>query len=68
MKDYVIAMPHLTEVNLTEHGSCPFLILACDGLWDVITDQEAIELVLEETRKNNGPCDGIAEFLVTLLL
>lgn len=64
MKDYVIAMPHLTEVNLSDHGSCPFLILACDGLWDVITDQEAIEIVLQETQKNNGPVEGIAEVLV----
>jgi serine/threonine protein phosphatase PrpC len=67
MKEFVIALPHLTEVNLSEQGSCPFMILACDGLWDVMSDQEAIEIVLEETKKNNGPHEGIAEFLVCCL-
>lgn len=62
MKDFIIASPHLKEVNLS-NGTYPFFILACDGLWDVISDQEAIELVLEET-KEKGPHEGIAEFLV----
>ncbi len=67
MKDFVIGLPHLCEVNLTERGVCPFMILACDGLWDVITDQEAIEMVLEETKNNNGPVENIAEILVSLV-
>jgi hypothetical protein len=64
MKEYVTALPHLTEVKLSERGSCPFMILACDGLWDVMTDQEAVEMVLEEM-KSNGPQEGIAEILVS---
>jgi protein phosphatase len=35
--------PHLNRINLTEQDS--LLILACDGVWDVMSDQEACELV-----------------------
>ncbi|KAF9402086.1 Protein phosphatase 2C 1 [Mortierella sp. AD011] len=43
MKEFVIGAPYTTR---TEIGSDnPYLILACDGLWDVCTDQEAVELI-----------------------
>ncbi|KAF9199173.1 Protein phosphatase 2C 1 [Haplosporangium sp. Z 27] len=43
MKEFVIGAPYTTR---TEIGSDnPFLILACDGLWDVCSDQEAVELI-----------------------
>lgn len=66
MKDFIIALPHLREINL-QNGTYPFFILACDGLWDVITDQEAIEIVLESTESNGGPFEGVAEVLVSSL-
>lgn len=31
MKDFVTAQPHVVETDLSTHGECPFLILACDG-------------------------------------
>ncbi|CAG8597783.1 14949_t:CDS:2 [Cetraspora pellucida] len=43
MKDFVIGKPYTTETTLTEKD--PFLILACDGLWDVCNDQEAVDLI-----------------------
>ncbi|CAJ0757492.1 15551_t:CDS:2, partial [Entrophospora sp. SA101] len=43
MKEYVIGSPYTTETNITESDS--FLILACDGLWDVCNDQDAVNLV-----------------------
>ena len=65
MKDFIIASPHLSEINLNTR-KYPFLILACDGLWDVITDQEAIEIVLELMIRNSGnPDEGAAEILVS---
>jgi len=38
----VSAVPYTTQLKLgPEHR---FLILACDGLWDVCSDQEAVQL------------------------
>ena len=38
--------PSLKKIELNENDS--FMILACDGVWDVITDQEACDLVAPE--------------------
>ncbi len=44
MKDLITGHPFTTETVLTlQHDE--FIILACDGLWDVCTDQEAVDLV-----------------------
>ncbi|KAF8161083.1 phosphatase 2C-like domain-containing protein [Crassisporium funariophilum] len=43
MKEFVVGAPYTTETELCEEDE--FLILACDGLWDVIGDQNAIEIV-----------------------
>ncbi|KAI9020502.1 phosphatase 2C-like domain-containing protein [Hyaloraphidium curvatum] len=45
MKDLIIGNPYTTQTVLTEKDE--FLILACDGVWDVCTDSEAVELVKE---------------------
>lgn len=51
MKDFVVACPYYNETKIdeTEKNNNNFptvLILACDGLWDVIEDQEAVDLAL----------------------
>lgn len=44
LNDYgIIAKPEVTMINRTSQDE--FLIMACDGLWDVISDQEACALV-----------------------
>ncbi|KAH9935625.1 phosphatase 2C-like domain-containing protein [Fomitopsis serialis] len=43
MKEFVVGAPYTTETELNEEDE--FLILACDGLWDVVDDQRACELV-----------------------
>lgn len=78
MKDFVIGMivfvnlsllimclaePYVTETNLLECGDCPMLIMACDGVWDVFSDQEAADLLLEQY-KTEGPFENAAHLLV----
>ncbi|KAI8588024.1 phosphatase 2C-like domain-containing protein [Geranomyces variabilis] len=45
MKEWVIGSPYTTETVLDEQDS--FLILACDGIWDVCSDQTATDLIRE---------------------
>ncbi|KAG9316724.1 phosphatase 2C-domain-containing protein [Chiua virens] len=43
MKEFVVGSPYTTETELCDDDE--FLILACDGLWDITGDQGAIDLV-----------------------
>jgi protein phosphatase PTC1 len=47
MKQYIISTPHTAETRLTEEDK--FFIIACDGVWDVMTDQEAVDMLKNET-------------------
>ncbi|KAI0480171.1 PP2C-domain-containing protein [Xylariaceae sp. FL0804] len=44
MKHLVTGHPYTTE-TVIQPDSDEFLIIACDGLWDVCSDQEAVDLV-----------------------
>ncbi|KAJ6625643.1 phosphatase 2C-like domain-containing protein [Mycena sp. CBHHK59/15] len=43
MKEFVVGAPYTTETELCDDDE--FLVLACDGLWDVTSDQAAIDLI-----------------------
>ncbi|GJN88177.1 hypothetical protein Rhopal_001142-T1 [Rhodotorula paludigena] len=43
MKEFVVGSPFTTETSLGPQDD--FLIVACDGLWDVCSDQEAVDLI-----------------------
>ncbi|KAF8070150.1 phosphatase 2C-domain-containing protein [Lyophyllum atratum] len=45
MKEFVVGAPYTTETELCDEDE--FLVLACDGLWDVVNDQAAIDLISE---------------------
>jgi len=44
LKDLVTGHPYTTE-TVIQPDQDEFLILACDGLWDVCSDQEAVDLI-----------------------
>eukprot|EP01089_Gocevia_fonbrunei_P014887 TRINITY_DN420_c0_g1_i1.p1 TRINITY_DN420_c0_g1~~TRINITY_DN420_c0_g1_i1.p1 ORF type:complete len:271 (-),score=85.83 TRINITY_DN420_c0_g1_i1:91-903(-) len=47
MKDYIIGTPHTRSIKLEETDD--ILIFACDGIWDIVEDQQAIDLCREDT-------------------
>jgi len=42
--EFVSPRPYISETKLTRNGKR--LILACDGVWDVISDEEAVDLII----------------------
>jgi len=76
MKDYVVGDPHTVDIKLEPTDN--HLILACDGLWDVCTDQEALELIASEkdaetmSKKllihalKNGTTDNVSVMVIIL--
>jgi len=62
LKQFVIAHPAVQErqLELQNEEEPTFLVIACDGLWDVMTDQEAVDLV----RNYDGERSEIAGYLV----
>ncbi|KZS98133.1 protein phosphatase 2C [Sistotremastrum niveocremeum HHB9708] len=46
MKEFVVGSPYTTETVLGDTDE--FLILACDGLWDVASDQKACDLIRDD--------------------
>lgn len=41
IKDFVVGTPFTTSIDMCDDDN--FLILACDGLWDVVNDQDAVD-------------------------
>ena len=48
---YVTHMPEIFKYNLRRNDK--FMIIACDGLWDVIANQDAINFVLDKLNNTN---------------
>ncbi|KDO30906.1 hypothetical protein SPRG_04809 [Saprolegnia parasitica CBS 223.65] len=78
LKPWVTAQPFVSRTPLDEHVE--FVILACDGVWDELDDQEAVNIVLSleplnrpqaakflvDAALEQGSCDNISAVVVFL--
>lgn len=63
LKKWVIGKPDITVTELD--GTEDYMVLACDGLWDVMKPEDVIAFVAEWQLANPGVTEGIAEALGT---
>jgi len=66
LKPFVTSEPDITEHSLGEEDS--FLVVATDGIWDVLTNEEVAKVVLKKYRvkPQNGNQEPIAGTTVNL--
>jgi len=59
------ALPDVTVHEVTHEYE--FIVLACDGIWDVLSSQEAVDFVRVRIAQQMEP-DIVSEYLYCLLL
>jgi len=60
--DILVAFPDLVSLTVTPQDE--FVILGSDGLWDVVSNEEAVQLVVKARAKRQFDADTIARRLV----
>jgi len=66
-KPFISADPDVTTIEMIDREE--FIIVACDGLWDTVSPEEATDLVfdhLEENKSNGGDVENISSMLATI--
>jgi len=66
-KPFVTAEPDITTI--VRNGTEDFIIVACDGLWDTVTPEEATGIVINHLKENQtreGDLDNLAAKLATV--
>ena len=61
MNPFLIPDPEITQRTLMPEDY--FLIIACDGVWDVFNNQDAVDIVKEALRIKPNDFDSAAEAL-----
>ncbi|KAH7831960.1 putative protein phosphatase 2C-related protein [Monocercomonoides exilis] len=59
MKKYVTSDPYVSE-TIVDYEKDTHIIVACDGVWDVVNDDEAAKII---TEKKGAGCEKAAEAL-----
>ena len=61
----LIAEPEIKQIRLTEEDE--FLIMGCDGIWDVLTSQEAVSVVKRGLNRHGDPTRCARELVMEAL-
>lgn len=61
----LIAEPEVQQIELTEEDE--FMIMGCDGIWDVMTSQNAVTLVRQWLRRHDDPQQCARELVAEAL-
>ncbi|KAF5741944.1 hypothetical protein HS088_TW10G00952 [Tripterygium wilfordii] len=59
LKEWVISEPDI--INFPLSSDCEFLIMASDGLWDKVSEQEAVDVVLGDDKNSVESCKKLVE-------
>ncbi|KNA13321.1 hypothetical protein SOVF_115970 [Spinacia oleracea] len=59
LKEWIISEPEIQKVPLT--SECDFLIMASDGLWDKVSEQEAVDVVSREEVNTMESCKKLVD-------
>lgn len=62
LNPYVSPVPAITKYHLDPKDA--FIILACDGVWDLVPKKTAVQIVGETLRRNRGDAQAAAAALV----
>lgn len=59
LKEWIISEPEIKRVPLT--SDCQFLIMASDGLWDKVDEQEAVDVILKDNNNSVESCKKLVD-------
>lgn len=63
---YIRTVPQITARPLTSCSEGDFLILATDGVWDYLSDQNAVDLVCRAQRTGTNPAEAVVDATLKL--
>ena len=61
-KHLICAEPELFTLDLEPDDE--FIVMASDGVWDVISDQKSVDIVAKALKEHDHACDQAAKALV----
>ncbi|CAF1843051.1 unnamed protein product [Brassica napus] len=64
-KSPLISEPEIKQTALTEEDE--FLVMGCDGIWDVLTSQEAVSIVKRGLNRHDDPARCARELVMEAL-